>query len=43
MIYRRITMKRSIIIVLAALAGTASAQDANYWDTQYGTKGGMLG
>ena len=34
------------IVVLAALlpaAGTLHAQDANYWDNQYGTKGELLG
>jgi hypothetical protein len=38
-------MKRSLLVLflLAAFFRTAGAQDANYWDTQYGTKGGMLG
>ena len=34
------------IVLLAALllaAGTLQAQDANYWDNQYGTKGELLG
>jgi len=38
-------MRRTILaaaMVLLAAAG-ARAQDSNYWDTQYGTKGGMLG
>jgi hypothetical protein len=38
-------MRRILLTVLIALVipAISSAQDTNYWDTQYGTKGQMLG
>jgi hypothetical protein len=38
-------MKRKILtsLLVALAASGASAQDSNYWDTQFGTKGQMLG
>jgi hypothetical protein len=36
-------MKQWIIALALLSASVSPAQDTNYWDTQYGTKGGMLG
>jgi len=36
-------MRKIFLISMLVFPVVTSAQDTNYWDTQYGTKGGMLG
>ena len=33
----------AVAVVIAAIAGTAAAQDSHYWDNQYGTRAELLG